>query len=288
MKKSLRRKLIMSAVAVGAAAVGTTASTYAWFVTNSDVSMNEVTGDVAAANANLSISATSDGKYGVSATPTLTGSALKPVTVSGGKFVNENNQEISGGYYTFSLSFKVTGLETNKKYPLSIKSVHAVDKDKENKKYVAIVDSNSSKTSIKVGDELTEDVTKSLMLSYKASSTAMTGKDVTASNTFHLNNSDATYDAKQYYIDVKKSSNSSYDGSELPAGPTVTNAFDGDGNQVESGNFVITEITSADAVTVQFLVWLNGADEACFDAIAAHAWTLSMNFELGEGTAIAA
>lgn len=61
MKKSLRRKLIMSAVAVGAAAVGTTASTYAWFVTNSDVSMNEVTGDVAAANANLSISATADG-----------------------------------------------------------------------------------------------------------------------------------------------------------------------------------------------------------------------------------
>lgn len=114
MKKSLRRKLIMSAVAVGAAAVGTTASTYAWFVTNSDVSMNEVTGDVAAANANLSISATADGKYGVSATPTLTGSALKPVTVSSGKFVNENNQEISGGYYTFSLSFKVTGLETNK------------------------------------------------------------------------------------------------------------------------------------------------------------------------------
>lgn len=139
MKKSLRRKLIMSAVAVGAAAVGTTASTYAWFVTNSDVSMNEVTGDVAAANANLSISATADGKYGVSATPTLTGSALKPVTVSSGKFVNENNQEISGGYYTFSLSFKVTGLETNKKYPLSIKSVRAVDKDKESKNMLQLL-----------------------------------------------------------------------------------------------------------------------------------------------------
>ena len=163
-----------------------------------------------------------------------------------------------------------------------------VDKDKESKKYVAIVDSNSnsSKTAINVGDELTEDVTKSLMLSYTVSSTAMTGANVSADNTFHLNNSEATYDAKQYYIDVKKSSNPSYDGSDLPAGPTVTNAFDGNGNQVKSGKFVITEITSAAAVTVQFLVWLNGADEACFDAIAAHAWTLSMNFELGEGTAL--
>lgn len=34
MKKSLRRKLIMSAVAVGVAAAGTTASTYAWFVSS--------------------------------------------------------------------------------------------------------------------------------------------------------------------------------------------------------------------------------------------------------------
>lgn len=286
MKKSLRRKLIMSAVAVGAAAVGTTASTYAWFVTNSDVSMSEVTGDVAAANANLSISATSEGTYGVSATPTLTGSALTPVTVDGGKFVNETNSEITSGYYTFSLSFKVTGLAANTKYPLSIKSVKVVDKDVDSKKYVAIVDSTSSKKGISVGDQLTENVTKSLMLSYKASSSVMSSADVSAENTFHLNNSEATYDAKQYYIDVKKSSNPSYDGSDLPAGPTVTNAFDGDGNQVASGNFVLTEITSTDAVTIQFLVWLNGADDACFDAVAAHAWTLAMNFELGQGTAI--
>ena len=55
MKKSLRRKLIMSAVAVGAAAVGTTASTYAWFVSNNTVTASEINGSVVESNANLFI-----------------------------------------------------------------------------------------------------------------------------------------------------------------------------------------------------------------------------------------
>lgn len=49
----------MSAVAVGVAAVGTTASTYAWFVSNTDVS-SSVSGAVEDATSSLYIS--EDGK----------------------------------------------------------------------------------------------------------------------------------------------------------------------------------------------------------------------------------
>ena len=49
MKKSLKRKLIMSSIAVATAIVGTTASTYAWFVSNTDVT-SSVTGNVASSD----------------------------------------------------------------------------------------------------------------------------------------------------------------------------------------------------------------------------------------------
>ena len=52
MKKSLKRKLIMSSIAVVTAIVGTTASTYAWFVSNTDVT-SSVTGNVASSDSSL-------------------------------------------------------------------------------------------------------------------------------------------------------------------------------------------------------------------------------------------
>ena len=76
MKKSLRRKLIMSAVAVGVAAAGTTASTYAWFVSSTEVS-STVSGTVESSGASLFIS--NDGvSYGTKAVkPTADFSKLK-------------------------------------------------------------------------------------------------------------------------------------------------------------------------------------------------------------------
>ena len=289
MKKSLRRKLIMSAVAVGAAAVGTTASTYAWFVSNNTVSTSEIQGDVVASNANLSIKNSTDSSYGLTATPILTGKTLSPLTLSNSKtgLVDVTNENQNTGYITFSLSFQATGIAHSSTLPLSITKVEVEDADKDDE-YTAIADSqdtvkdSAGDKKITKGDRLKEDVTKALMLSYKADSTgstAMTGADVTAENTFHLNTEAATYYGKQYYIDVMKTTNPSV-ASSLPTCPEISNGFDVDGTP--SGTTKIADLSdTSSTVTIQFLIWLNGDDDACFDVIASHNWTLKLTFELG-------
>lgn len=279
MKKSLRRKLIMSAVAVGAAAIATTSSTYAWFVTNTTVKTGEVTGNVVAANANLSISATQDGTYGVTATPTLNNSTLTPVTKAKdadfGKFINVSGQEVQSGWADFTLWFKVDNLDTSKNNYLKITKAVSTDKDVDSKPYSLIkdatklADSSTDSSTVTAGTSIKEDVTKSLILSYQT---------VTSGNTCvnqPLNTATATYDGIKYYNDVTQPV-AAVEESKATFGA----GFGAEGAPTTSGGYQLREITSAAKFSVTFYVWLDGADKACFDVVASHAWELALSFEL--------
>lgn len=275
MKKSIRRKLIMSAVAVGAAAIATTSSTYAWFVTNTTVETGKVQGNVVAANANLSISATENGTYGVTATPKLNNSTLTPVTKAAGadfgKFINVSGQEVQSGWADFTLWFKVDNLDTSKDNYLQITKAVSTDNDVDSKPYSLIKDATklSDSSTVAAGTSIKEDVTKSLILSYQT---------VTSGNTCvnqPLNTAAATYDGIKYYNDVTQPV-AAVEESKATFGA----GFGAEGAPTTDGGYQLREITSADKFSVTFYVWLDGADKACFDVVASHAWDLALSFKL--------
>ena len=281
MKKSLRRKLIMSAVAVGAAAVGTTASTYAWFVSNSNVSANGVQGSVVDADANLYIE--NGGNYGTSATVTAGGDALKPIAIKANKFVDSNGDQVTGTpYATFELKFKATGIAQDKTYALNISSISAAD-TAPSKSYTPVADAG---TGIKKGTPISGDVTESLVLSYYE------GESITptASNSLALNNTGTTTssEGKAYYTAVTGK-------NPLADCTAITSGFNKDGKNATSDNgFTIKNISYSDTTdgtldfTVKFIVWLNGDDDQCFDVIASHTWNLSLTFALKDTSSLAA
>ncbi len=275
MKKSLRRKLIMSAVAVGAAALATTSSTYAWFVTNTTVETNKVNGNVVAANANLSISATQDGTYGVTATPALNNSTLTPVTKAAGadfgKFINVSGQDVQSGWADFTLWFKVDNLDTSKNNYLQITKAVSTDNDVDSKPYSLIKDAVMVDGGAKVnaGSSIKEDVTKSLILSYQTDTSG------NACVNQPLNTAAATYDGIRYYNDVTQPTT-----PVLESKATFEAGFGAAGAPTTTGGYQLREITSADKFSVTFYVWLDGADKACFDVVASHAWDLALSFKL--------
>ncbi len=278
MKKSIRRKLIMSAVAVGAAALATTSSTYAWFVSNTTVKTGEVTGNVSASNANLSISATENGVYGLTATPTFKdgNSTLKPITKnesSGdfGKYVNISGGEETSGFVEFDLWFNVSGLDTtNFNYTLNIASATSADTTQADDGYhTALVDvvAAGTYTKIEKGQKYKEDVTKSMVLSYVTGDDNASSSSTTVNNPF--NNAAAKYDAIAYYNAVV--------GSNVAKASTAN--FGTALNNLTS-DVVIRNITADGKVKVTFQIWLDGADDACFDGVASHTWEASFDFKL--------
>lgn len=277
MKKSIRRKLIMSAVAVGAAALATTSSTYAWFVSNAEVKTTTIQGQVTNSEANLQISA-DNSTYGVSATPSFTPTLLKPITKASGAafgaYVDNFGNSISttytdGGYIEFTLWFKATGIPSGVKYDLLLNQSEATDKDID-QGYTALANS----TGITAGSELKEDVTKALYLSVK------TGDSTSVNIPF---NSDAeTYDGVAYYNAVTGKTN----GDSGYATASAVTKHDKDLKSLGTGTtgYTIATITgtseSSVVTSVKFQIWLDGADKAGFDAIAGHKWEVAFNFTL--------
>lgn len=166
MKKSLRRKLIMSAVAVGVAAVGTTASTYAWFVSNTDVS-SSVSGAVEDATSSLYIS--EDGKnFGTQKIDLGSKtSKLAPLQLTNdGATVAYTLKDLEGNnantenYITFDLYFSVQ-LQGNASKKVVIKTT-AEDKGEQTHVAQTNVASADGYTAINQGDSLWENVIKAM------------------------------------------------------------------------------------------------------------------------------
>lgn len=271
MKKSIRRKLIMSAVAVGAAALATTSSTYAWFVSNSTVKANDISGSVSSSEANLQISA--DGStYSVKAKPTYTSTPLVPITkttttANFGKYENIEGVATDSGFISFKLYFRASALTDGTTYNLVLNTSESTDVDKD-VSYTALSKFTSGGSEIAAGTSLTEDVTKALYLSINT--------EGTTSVNVPFNNAAENYDGLAYYNAVT--------GKEKAKPSTVTSHTAALNNLGTSGLTIGSVTASAEVKSkvfeIDFQIWLDGADKAGFDAIAGHQWSTELNFSL--------
>lgn len=268
MKKSIRRKLIMSAVAVGAAALATTSSTYAWFVSNAEVKTSTISGTITSSEANLQIS--KDGlTYGVSASPTLSGTKLTPITKAAGAefgtYTKLSGDMQTSDYISFKLYFKASGLSAgNWKLQLKPSTGDAAPKDNNaSDTYTALASTTEKEgyTAIHQGDSLSEDVTKALYLSV--------GK-----NNIPFNAAKGKYDGVEYYNTVTGTNSATE--SKVTAFGKALNAED---FSCDIWTYTATE-GETKAFEIDFQIWLDGADDTGFDVIASHAWQVGLNFTL--------
>ena len=125
MNKKLVRKLALSAVTLGVAALSVTTTTFAWFTTNGSATASEVNATVVSSDANLMVRSYDSTKqtpawdgWTTSATlHTPTGTNLKPVSITGGtgttydetKFytLSNSNQQFAEAQATDVLVYKI-------------------------------------------------------------------------------------------------------------------------------------------------------------------------------------
>ena len=296
MKKSLRRKLIMSAIAVGAAAVGTTASTYAWFVTNSTVS-STVSGSVQASGASLFISADGNSFGTKPVVPSADFSNLKmaPLQMKSADKklydLNDTEKTANVDYMSFSLYFSVQNLETAANdYKIVLKTT-AKDKDSaKSKTHEAQTSINASSpySAIAQGASLWDNVLKSMnvAISQEYSATKTFGSSATTAY-YAVNKSEAIYDGLAYYNKITGNSKAETGTQAVEQTALTTTALETSSNVSQQsvieaqGNIdVISNVTGNGYYKLDFKIWLDGWDKACFDAIASHEFDLGLTFEL--------
>lgn len=296
MKKSLRRKLIMSAVAVGVAAVGTTASTYAWFVTNNDVS-SSVSGSVEASDASLFISNDGNtyGTKGVEPNADFSKLAMAPLQMkkTDHKLYDLNDAEKTANidYMSFSLYFSVQNLNPEKNDYSIVLSTTAKDNDSEKAKTheaQTTIEAASTYKEITQGASLWDNVLKSMNIAiaqeYSASNTFT---DSSTTKYYEVNKSSAIYDGLAYYNKITGNEKTEADTETLESTPLTTTDLETSDNvatktaiSAKGDVTVISSIPGNGYYKLDFVVWLNGWDSACFDAIASHTFDLDFNFKL--------
>ena len=293
MKKSLRRKLIMSAVAVGAAAVGTTASTYAWFVTNSNVE-STVSGTVEDATSSLYISENgSNFKTGTVQLGNLT-SDLAPLQLtndgSEGAYSLKNLDGTAAkteNYITFDLYFSVQ-LQGSKAQKILIKTT-AEDKGTATHVAQANVTEADGYKGINQGDSLWENVLKSLnvQVDVKKANSVEGLKSASAENPIYyaLNGTKGTYNGGQYFDTVTGVTHSKGNVKEITTNLTDTALTDSlkKAENTEGVDF-ITGISASGYYKATFTIWMDGWDDAAFDAVASHNFDLGFTFSLVDDT----
>ena len=286
MKKSLRRKLIMSAIAVGAAAVGTTASTYAWFVTNSTVS-STVTGSVEESAASLYIS--QDGtNFGTQNVAINTGATkLSPLQMtkdgeSAYSLKELNGGAASDGYISFDLYFSVQLNGVAQKIV-----VKTTAEDKGNQTHVAqsSVAADSTYQKIDQGQEYWENVVKTLnvKVDIKSAATAagLAAAPVSSTAYYGLNDTTGKYDGLKYYKAVTGSTASPSNVLAISNYLTTTALTDSVKKaENTSGVDFITNISQSGYYKASFTIWMDGWDDSAFDAVASHNFDLGFTFAL--------
>ena len=297
MKKGLRRKLIMSAVAVGAAAVGTTASTYAWFVTSNNVS-STVSGEVESSGASLFIS--KDGQdYGTkSVTPTADFSNLKMAPLQMKSENNklydlkDNEKSENVDYMKFTLYFSVQNLNVAKNdYSIKL-STTAKDLD-ENKTKTheaqTALASDSTYEEITQGKSLWDNVLKTMNvgISQEYSSENTFSGATTAPKFYALNKSAAIYDGLSYFNKITGNNKSESGTVTIENDALTTTSLETKENVTTkaiisaTGDLVIVPtITGNGYYKIDFTIWLDGWNKACFDAVASHTFSLGLKFSL--------
>lgn len=284
MKKSRIAKLALMGASITALAATLTTSTYAWYVSNKQASMTNGTGATGAAGSDGSILLSWTGNTGkwfkeisfadADATSHKTVNALQPVHYSAtdkdaaaapgfyGIAANGTQGSISTDYITFTLKIKSDAATTQD--PVNVTPVMTITttKQADNHGQVAYVGTGLptaagtvENTLPSAGSTFTVDAKKSLYVSQVVGSAAATYMEVDSTATGG--------NAHNYYTAVT---------SNTPWATTPVSA---------SGLGQIT-LTSAAAVDLTYVIFLDGGDTDCFNSCAGWDIAFSLTYSVVE------
>ena len=252
MKKSLRRKLLLSGLAMGVAALSLSATTYAWFTNNTKVDTTEINAGVALNNSLYIKSNLDNGVWGTRAT-LPTGKTLNPAHWNGTKLVgiDGTTDALESDYFYFTLQFKLD---------------QAPEEDVNIKLTSIVVD----------GGTATE-----FTLKAPAGGNTVTGNKVAVSpldslyfvfgGNVHAYNKDATteYDGLTYYNNVM---------GEDEVRPGTYTAPTEDLRSMDV--FATIPAGSQESAVIDCYVYLEGWDKDNFDAICGNGFEVSFEFAI--------
>ena len=302
MKKSLKRKLIMSSIAVATAIVGTSASTYAWFVTNSNVT-SSVTGNVSSSDSSLYISKNSSSfstkgiEFDFSDNKIAPLQAITKTGSTGFDFKHLKNETAvtEKEYIKYSIYFSVQNVSAAVPKTITM-SMKADDKDYSKKEAQHVAQANvtpkGNYKEIQTGKKYWENVLKTLNMNISyvtdADANNLDTKDSsTLIGNYQINSTASQYDGLAYYknvngLDTLEKGADVLEVSDKISSNNIDSTTVTDGNklgQADGKINLIANITAAGYYKVDFTIWLDGWDDAAFDAVASH--TFGMEFTFG-------
>lgn len=279
-KRSLITKLALSGVALAATAATLATSTYAWYTTNTSVEANQISGATAdAGEASIFISNTgTDGSWRQKLTGedeiTFSSTKLMPVTLSDGKWVDQIGGEVSGSYVEFALYFKTAATTGNASVNLGIAGITVKNTTKEVVKADNLLN----------GSQYSVDVLKALALQIDSTTSPSTtgasnkhgysltpgngcvSKDSTGTDYNESPITDPSYKSAHDYA------NAVVDGSVTQTKSTTTNL---------AANTVFAVLPGdGKPVSATFRIFLDGADEDCFDACKGQDFMINLTFSV--------
>lgn len=270
----LRKKLIMSGVALAACAATLTSTTYAWYVSNANATVSNITGNTAAASAtgNLFVAhSTAQGAVDGEYSPAIdfadgghkTTTQLTPANLdTTGKWTDKFAADISSSNPYFEYKFflwstkeatvNVDFTVTNTTATLPTQTVYS-----------------NVGTGVAAGGDLTVDAIYALRMSVDIDG-VINYYDVASAAGYTANTPAAALNAHDYYAQVAGS---------MPAGCVTTETLDIK-TTMDTWTVVPSE-TEGQLVTIR--VWLEGADIHCFDACAGQSFDFDLAFSIADG-----
>ena len=278
----LTKKLLLSALSLGLAVVTLTTTTYAWFTSSTDANAGAGEGTISGETSSKTLLISTDGNsWGNYANIVDSTVDLTPLYFDGTNYRILDTEEgadgtegsiVNTGYYSFSIMFRTTKTEFDENIKIYLTNVTLENITKDATAETNILKENTSDTGIPNGATYLVDVVRSLALvhanvAYDLEPRATIGKAFSESGFDTVGIDDA--DALVYYNQVM---GTEYD-RDNAEGLT----------ELDLSDMVIGEITGTTDggyvdLTVDFVVYLNGWDQYCFDACKGQKFSVSLEF----------
>lgn len=261
MKKSLKRKLALSAITLGVAAFSVSATTFAWFTSNSDVNASGVEGTVAQDD---SIYISSDNtNWGKTCTLDASAITFAPLQLSNGDLVDLQGSELPNSYFEFTLYFRGTAGKN-----VVMTSANITTDASSQRAFVLNADAGSD-------------------AAYKKNATIAAG-DIDASDAICLNfngktyrnsaeNPSAGYSAVTYYNNFFGYTSGNPGFLDAASNTTVYESTTLD-SVTSSSSIVLGTFDSNGEFSLTFKLYLDGWDNECFDVICSQVFNAEFAF----------
>ena len=277
MTKTIKRKLILSGITLAIAGFAATASTFAWFTSNSTVSTSSVTGTVAS-DASIYIKNSTDANWGNTATLNIGDTVFAPVQTSdGASFKTVDNKDADAkSYFQFTLEFTGTvgtGISMTKaSFAKATSDVFTLKADA------------GDSEDVKKGKTLELDVVDAIQMVVttptQANTETSTNTTTTTSNTTktykYSPDETVNYNALTYYNNMLGTTLTGQNtNSTLSSDVYLKNV-----NASKAGDIFLGYIPkdNENVLSVTFTIFLDGWDQECFDAICAQTFKASLSF----------